>query len=174
LRKPPIDLLFLAGVPAAGKSYLGRQLQEAHGYLHIDAELPGELDAHGLHQIWDAGLACSNAQPFVEAVRALHRPVVLNWGFPPHCLPFVASLRSAGFAAWWIDADHAAARAAYREIGRPVELFDLQIGRIRAAWPAIQKVFSPNVIRVLDASGVRKPVDEVLRTIRGDVPRKMR
>lgn len=163
-----MNLLFLAGIPASGKSHFGQWLQATHDYLHIDAELPGQLDVHGLHQTWDAGIAQTNAQAFVEAVRALGRSVVLNWGFPPNCLPFIRSLGSTGFTLWWFDADLSAARSAYGEIGRPVEIFDRQIANIRVRWPAIHDVFAPNIINTLDSAGARRREDEVLRIIRGD------
>lgn len=167
-----MSLLFVAGIPASGKSHFGRWLQAIHGYLHIDAEIPGQLDAYALHEVWDAGLRQANAGAFVEAVQALGRPVVLNWGFPPRCLPFVTSLRSEGFAVWWFDADYSAARLAYSRLGRPVEAFDRQIAVIQAAWPAIEEVFAPNIIRALNARGARRREDAILQVIRGDTPRR--
>ena len=57
--------LFIAGVPATGKSLLGQWLAENHGYIHIDAERDGgaDLDRVGIHNKWDdlisTGRACS-------------------------------------------------------------------------------------------------------------------
>jgi len=96
----PPSLLYIAGIPDSGKSHFGKWLEATHGYLHIDAELPGQFDALGLHGTWDAALARTNARLFVDAVLALDRTIILNWGFPPAFLPFITSLRSAGFSQW--------------------------------------------------------------------------
>ena len=37
-----------------------------------------------------------------------------------------------------------------------VSIFDIQMQRIKAAWPKIHAVVGPNIIRTLEASGVRK------------------
>jgi hypothetical protein len=167
MRNPP-NLLFVAGIPASGKSHFGEWLQATQGYLHIDAEVAGgQLDALALHKIWDAALHSTNARPFVDAVRTLDRAIILNWGFPPSYLPFIASLRSAGFSPWWFDADVSAARTGYCQAGRSPVAFDGQLAEIRAAWPAIQQAFAPNIVRVLESDGARMPPVEIFRIVCG-------
>ena len=164
----PPSLLYIAGIPASGKSHFGKWLEANHGYLHIDAELPGRLDALGLHGVWDAALTRTDARLLVDAFRDKGRTIILNWGFPPAFLPFITSLRSAGFSLWWFDSDVSAARIAYCEVGRAPMSFEGQVAKITAAWPEIQHVFVPNIVRVLEADGSRIPPAEIFRIIRGN------
>ncbi len=62
--------LFVAGVPATGKSWLGRWLAEERGYVHIDAERDGgaDLDRAGVHREWDELISTCRATRFVEAI----------------------------------------------------------------------------------------------------------
>ena len=51
--------LFIAGVPATGKSWLGSWLAQEHGYLHIDAEEAGgeDFDSVNIRNEWDLSVA---------------------------------------------------------------------------------------------------------------------
>lgn len=77
-----VQLLFLAGIPATGKSYFGGWLEATHGFVHIDAEVPGQFARFGLHALWDQSLLSTDASAFAVAIQCRHSKVVLNWGFP--------------------------------------------------------------------------------------------
>src|SRR5437867_12670284 len=106
--------LFVAGVPATGKTWLGCWLAE-RGYIHIDAEKNqgADFDRVGLHGAWDQLIAARQALPFVKAANALGKPVVVNWGFRLCYLYVVTALQSEGVAAWWLHANREQARAAF-------------------------------------------------------------
>ncbi|SRR6266545_369041 len=90
--------LFLAGVPAVGKSWLGTWLAEQRGYVHIDAERNGgfDFDRAGVHDEWNELIETGRAKSFLTAVRRLAKPVVINWGFPTRYLYIVSALQCRG------------------------------------------------------------------------------
>src|SRR5688572_10293621 len=107
--------LFVAGIPATGKSRLGQWLAETRGYVHIDAErVDGiDFDRVGLHDQWDEVLATGGAGRFAEGLSGLGRPVIVDWGLPTRFLYVVVALQEAGIRTWWIDGDRDHARAAF-------------------------------------------------------------
>lgn len=141
-------VLLLSGIPASRKTTFGRWLEGNRGFLHLDVETVGVLERHELRQEWDA--LFTRAPDSLLA--SLSRPTVIDWGFPPHCLPFVRSLVGAGVQPWWFGGDGNAARQAFiaRGTGSLVD-FERQMTAIGANWPAIEAVFSPNILRVIEA-----------------------
>ncbi len=160
-------LLLVAGMPASGKSHFGRWLEAEHGFIHVDAELPGQLDrlGPGSHALWDASIQTKDAMQFAAAIRALGRPTVINWGFPVEYLPFIGLLKEAGFTVWWFDADVQAARVEYASAGRPEHNFDQQVADICTRRPLIEAVFAPNLLHVLGADGLRLAPTSILAAI---------
>src|ERR1051326_6760199 len=98
--------LFLGGVPATGKTWLGTWLS-GHGYIHIDAEVDGgiDFDRVGIHSEWNDVIGTGRAEAFLAVAEELNQPVVINWGFPVEYLYVVSALRAVGFEAWWIGGD---------------------------------------------------------------------
>src|SRR6202035_927008 len=136
--------IFLAGIPASGKSHFGAWLEATHGFVHIDAEIVGgKLDQLGLHGVWDSSLTAENCSAFVEAAQALGSAIVLNWGFPTRHLPFVRTLKGSGFAMWWFDGSVPKARAEYLRLGKAERDFDMQVAAIEIARREIDAVFAP-------------------------------
>src|ERR1700685_129293 len=83
---PNSRLLLLTGIPATGKSTYGRWLETVKGFAYVDIE-NGGLEPAGLLPHWNAMFAPSgSASSFVGALDRMRHPVVLDWGFPPHCL----------------------------------------------------------------------------------------
>jgi hypothetical protein len=75
------------------------------GFLYVDIE-NGGLEPAGLSSHWNAMFAPhGSANSFVAVLKQMPRPVVLDWGFPPRCLPIVESLKHAGVEVWWFDGD---------------------------------------------------------------------
>jgi hypothetical protein len=76
---------------------------------------------------------------------------VIDWGFPPRCLPFVRSLVQAGVQPWWFGGDENAAKQTFITRGTgSVADFDRQMKGIAVNWSAIEGVFSPNILRVVE------------------------
>jgi hypothetical protein len=156
--------IFIGGVPATGKTWLGSWLAATRGYLHVDAENDAghDFDQAGVHREWDELLSTGGAAPFVGAVRRLSRPVVLNWGLPTRYLFVVAALREEGFRPLWFDAQRAQARAAFlNRGGLSVESFDRQMDDIEREWALIHQVFCERVISGLKGSGAQRTPDEL-------------
>src|SRR6267142_5764594 len=107
--------LFVAGIPATGKSWLGQWLAENHGYIHIDAERDSgaDFDRVGIHKQWDDFILRGRADKFVSALRKLPKPVVVNWGFPTRYLYVVSALHAEGIPTWWLNARRSVARKAF-------------------------------------------------------------
>ncbi len=164
MKKP--QLLFVAGVPAAGKSYFGRWLESHQGFIHIDPEENHLLDSLGVDPTWGACVASLDCNAFANALRQLDRPVVFNWGFPVSMLPVVAALKSAGFACWWLDANITQARAEFKRMGKSMTSFEQQVAAIDAARDTILQVFQPNVITKIDKAGVRVSPEAIWAAVR--------
>jgi hypothetical protein len=77
-------------------------------------------------------------------------PTVIDWGFPPHCLPAVRSLVQLGVQPWWFGGDWDAAQRSYVEAKRPLANFVRQKGAIESNWKEIEAIFSPHILRVIE------------------------
>jgi hypothetical protein len=139
-------VLLLSGIPASRKTSFGRWLERERGFVHLDVETPGVLERHGLRPEWDALFT----QGPGSLIARLAGPTVIDWGFPPHCLPFVRSLVTAGVQPWWFGGDWDAAENSYAAAKRPLANFTRQKAAIQANWADIEAVFSPNVLRVIE------------------------
>lgn len=163
--------IFLGGIPATGKSWLGSWLAEQHGYLHVDAERNGgtDFDVGDLHQAWDELIATGRAERFVAAADQLHKPVVVNWGFPVCYLYVVSALKSAGVEAWWLHAERSAARAAFiARGGIDPCFFEKQMDDIERQWLLLLTVFGSKIVPGLRADGSQRTPDELWAAIGSD------
>ncbi len=160
--------LFVAGVPATGKSWLGQWLAENHGYVHIDAERDGgaDFDRARIHSDWDDLISTGRARRFVKAVRKLGRRVVVNWGFPTRYLYVVSALQAEGVSAWWLQASRKLARRAFVNRGGIDTLFfDQQMADIEREWFLIASVFGQNIVEGLHRDGSQRRPEEIWRDI---------
>lgn len=166
--------LLISGVPATGKTRLGEWLSAEEGYLHLDAELPDDAGFHalGVHGRWGEAFQSGRSEGFVSALDALTKPVVMTWGFPPHCLFMVKSLIVAGMKAWWLSGDTSHARAAYvrRYNGgdpRHPSNFDRQLAAVDQQWLLIASVFGEHVVPGLSQNGQQRHPREIWEEMRG-------
>ena len=152
-RPAPSPLLLISGVPATGKSTFARWLAENRGFLVADVERDG-LARLGLQSEWDQAVSHGRQAGLVAALHALHRPVALDWGYPPSRLPFVEALCSAGVDAWWFDGDRAAARRNFIDRGTvTVDALDQHMANIQAVWPRLATFYGRRIIHTVDAEG---------------------
>lgn len=160
--------LFVAGVPATGKSWLGQWLAEEHGYVHIDAERDGgaDFDRARVHYEWDELISTGRATKFVNAICRLPSSVVVNWGFPTRYLYVVSALQAEGIRAWWFHAPRNLARRAFVARGgiAPV-CFDSQMADIEREWLLIKSVFRPCIVEGLRSDGSQRTPEEIWREI---------
>ena len=117
--------LLVSGIPAAGKSWFGRYLARDHGFAHYDLEChPPGWPHPDLKVLWD-----QSRSSFVEELRRRHGSVVLDWGFPSHCVSWVRELQAASVQLVWFECDIDRARALFVERGgRTLSSFERQIG----------------------------------------------
>jgi|WetSurMetagenome_2_1015567.scaffolds.fasta_scaffold266380_1 adenylate kinase family enzyme len=102
-------VLFVCGVPAAGKSTFARHLVNAHQFMHYDLEVyPSGWPDPSLKPTWDASRSA-----FVASVVGRHGNVVLDWGFHPQVLDWVRQLASAGCLVLWFAGTRTHATVAY-------------------------------------------------------------
>jgi hypothetical protein len=126
--------VLLAGVPATGKSSFAGWISEKYDLDNIDIDR--EPHRYG-----------------PDAWRVMPR-VVIDWGFPVHCLPVVKQLVASGFDHWWFDGDRDAARQSFlSRSGHPANLaaLDTQMGNIERHWKEIAELFSGRVVNVINA-----------------------
>lgn len=149
-------LILLAGIPATGKSHFCRWLSAQHGYVHVDIEKADFRHSLGLCHVWDIMESSGDALPLITALRRLGPRVILDWGFPPHCLPIVTTLKNNGANLWWFDGDYDKARHEFIKRNTvALASFDHQINQIRQSWNKISAVFEGRCMNVLDANGQR-------------------
>ncbi len=159
--------LFLAGVPATGKTSLGKWLRK-HGYIHLDAERNDgtDFDHFAIHDAWNDLYDTGRADGFLAAIESLDKPVVIDWGFPPDALYIVNALRTVGVAVWWIDGDRQHAKAAFEyryqnHEGPSPEAFDPQMDRIEKHWLLIEYVFAGHIVSGLNPDGTQRRPSEM-------------
>ena len=156
--------LFVAGVPATGKSWLGKWLAEKHGFIHIDAEVAGgaDFDRMVVRNEWNELISTGRAPRFVKAIQKLGVPVILDWGFPTRYLYIVKALQEEGFHTWWFHASKDLARQAFAARGGiPLECFDRQMSDIEREWLLINSVFTPRIVEGLHPNGSQRTPEEI-------------
>jgi hypothetical protein len=164
-------ITLLAGVPAAGKSHFGEWIELYHAFLHLDVEKDGRLDSMGLGGAWATCFTTGDVRPFVLALRATGRSVIVNWGFPVPCLPIVAKLKRHGVVLWWFDADPQQAKAEFTKRGDvPLAAFERQMAAIADSRKDIEALFSPNIVTALAADGSRMTSDELFERMFSRAP----
>lgn len=141
-RVPVTRILLLAGLPGTGKSSFAHFLACEVGFAPYDLErYPQGWLRPELHGDWERDRAV-----FVCKLRRQHPAgVVLDWGFPPKCLPWIEELEFAGVQCVWLTGDRKRLRERFiMRGGIPVHCFDGQLAAIEVAglpgnraWPTI-------------------------------------
>ncbi len=131
----PAPIFLICGIPGTGKSIFAHWLEENKGFLCLAVEEEEPLHRAGLAKLWEEIFTRRSVQPFLDALRKLDRPVVIEWGFPPSCLDVVRALRDAGTMVWWFDGDRQAARRKFIERSTVwVGCLDIQMIEIESEW----------------------------------------
>lgn len=161
--------LFIAGVPATGKSWLGSWLAEQFGYLHIDAERENgaDFDRSGLRPEWNCLINTGRATALVTAAVRKNLKLALNWGFPTRFLYVASALQAEGVTCWWLHARRDIARRAFVQRGGiNSQLYDDQMDDIEREWLLISSVFNGRIITALCEDGTQRVPGELWSDIR--------
>ena len=127
---PKQVVILLSGIPATGKSEFARYLAREDGFAHYDLECyPRGWPYPELKRVWD-----TDRRAFISQLRKNHDRIVLDWGFPASCLPWVLELQDCGVKLVWFEGDIASAKDTFvRRGGIAVEGFENQMAGIRIA-----------------------------------------
>ena len=162
-------LVPLSGCPGAGKTAFGSWLAVQRGFVHVETD--AEWSKWGpLVCVQSLGAAVATR----NLARALGPNVVIEWGFKVALLGCVRQLRAAGFDAWWLDGEEAAARHGYisqRGYSPSVmAAYRVQAEEIRVAWPRLERFYGNHVIRTVTSGPTYKPFDEIASIMFPDLP----
>lgn len=148
--------IFLAGVPAAGKTYFGNWLAKNKGYLHLDFEKSESADAAEVRKEWDEFFATGKELPLIQALASKNVPIVFNWGFVPNAHSFIKHLLTYGMAPVWFAASKSHAEGEFvKRGGIPVEAFNTQMQKIAQYQQELGDLFQSCVIFTIDKEGNR-------------------
>jgi adenylate kinase family enzyme len=154
---PPHDLLLIAGIPGAGKTWYGDKFAEEFEFVHYDLEDRQTLDRFA-----------ANATQFIADAVGQDRSVVVTWGFVPDnhpCVSAVLQFRSAGFKLIWFDGARPAALREFQKRGTvSEELFYLQMFRIENS--RIIDQLRATIVNPFDSNGQFKSAADLLEEIR--------
>jgi hypothetical protein len=163
-------LILLSGRPGAGKTAFAHWLVAQHGFIHVETDL--EWRTWGpllcVQSLEDAVATCNRA-------RALGPNVVIEWGFKVALLGCVRQLRAAGFDAWWLGGEEAAAYQGYISrrgtSPRVLDAYRRQVNEIQAAWPELECFYGDHIIRTVTAGPTYLPFAEIASIMFRDVHR---
>jgi hypothetical protein len=99
---PPPQIILICGVPATGKSALGRSPAQERAFLHLDVELYLETEESSpekdyLFEAWKEMVSTACPEAGLERLRQLDRNVVYDfWPSSQRCAVGFAGRRSAG------------------------------------------------------------------------------
>ena len=168
LKSNDSPLIHLAGIPGCGKTEFSRWLEREKDFVHLDFDrlLEGEGSTDQLTRV--NVLRTQGPRAFVEELRRIGKPVIVDWGFPTSCLPLVRELNELGVMTWWFDGDRKAARELFLQRGDvPVAALDAQLTAIRRDWPTIKRIIGRRVVKNLDKSGQFLAPNLVFRRVVG-------
>lgn len=153
------QLIFLAGVPASGKTHFGDWMHTEHKAVHLNFD-----DSELRERLAGGGLAQGDFAPLAAKLRADASTTVVSWGYPANLLWIPPAFAKAGFELWWFEAPEGAARTAFQIRGTGALWdFNSQMGAIVRQRRATHEVFAPNIIETLAGDGVRLPPAAILQ-----------
>jgi len=153
--------VFIAGVPATGKTTIGNYLKDRFNFVHFDVEDEESYPANVLD--FFSGL---RTDTFLASIEEEDKNTVITWGFvcdDPQALKIINLLQKRGFKFVWFYAEKDLARKAFLERGTgSVANFDTQMNRIKNL--DLSAFDNPTTIVTLQKEG-RKNKDEIVAEI---------
>jgi hypothetical protein len=178
LSRPRAKILLLSGIPASLKSTYAGWLEREKGFLRLDFDelLWGKGPKRKLRSI----ATLQRSMPsFIEGTRRRASPTIIDWGLPSESLQTVGMFKEAGAELWWFDGNRQAARASFITRAREKEqltgdflnnrmrAFDQQIAFIEQAWPSIQALFQPHIIKTVKRGPTYMPPEDIFQRMFG-------
>lgn len=165
-------IIFLCGIPAAGKTNFSKFLEEKHNFYHIDMEHSPWKD-ESFHRVWDLiffyPTEDKRVEDFITILNEKYSNSVLDLGFQvaPSYFRIIKLLRKFGCKIVWLDCDVKVARQRYikRDPLMPVSDFDRQVKDIKDNWQIIVKEINPIIIDVLTEGTNNKSFEELYAEI---------
>ncbi len=163
-----MTLVLFSGRPCAGKTAFSSWLAAQRGFVQVETD--AEWSKWG-------PLVCVQSPEAAVATRNLARAlgpnVVIEWGFKVAHLGCVRQLRAAGFDAWWLDGEEAAARQSYisrqGDSAGVMAAYRVQVEEIREAWPRLERFYGHQIIRTVTSGPTYMPFDEIASIMFPDV-----
>jgi hypothetical protein len=158
--------VLVSGIPASGKSTYAHWLEETKGFMHLDFDvlLRGEGPEHKLALVRALQPTVESLASFVEGLRRVRSLIVIDWGFPPNCLPMVSAFQHHGVALWWFDGDREAARRSFIRRGDvAITAFNWQMRSIEQRWSKIKAVIGKHMIRTVKPDGSYMPQEKIFQ-----------
>lgn len=169
----PPNSLFLAGVPATGKSYFGNWLEKNHNYLHLDVEKYESARQHKLEReilhFW-----AGNYYDLLDKLSQANRPVAFNWGFPPEALKVAQRFIYIGLSPVWFSANSQIARRKYieRNNASNVHYYDLQVSKIKRKNKDLYSAFGGCIIKTIFDNGSRLDAEAIFKQIKQNLDKQ--
>lgn len=165
-------VIFICGIPASGKSSFGNFLKDKHGYYYIDMEHSPWPDEE-IHKTWDLIFRQLGNQDricdFLDNLKVKGNKTVLDLGFVPNDTYFriIGSLKKFGCKVIWFNCPYDIAKKRFlnRITSPPLELFELQMQRIKDNWDKIVSRINPENIEIIDENGRDKTKSKIYEEI---------
>ena len=155
------SIYLISGVPCCLKTKFGDWLRDNRGFLHIDMET--NFDTGPFHPMWAKSLP-NDIQSFADALKPIHPRIVLTWGYPIKCLPWIPQFQNAGVQSWWFDGDVDLARSNWigRQGREPQGSEQQQFNDIKANHAAILSQYGDRVVETLKTpANTYLPLEEI-------------
>jgi hypothetical protein len=143
-------VVLVCGMPATGKTTFASWLAGVYSVPHFDLEVfPGGWPLPAFKPIWDR-----SPHEFVRILRREHNGAVLDWGFPPRCLPTISLLAAEEVSILWLSAPVLFARRSFIRRGTGnISDFDTQIAAIQASHLPDALPLKSHVSEAIDSRG---------------------
>ena len=158
-RKQPKNVrhLLLTGIPATGKTCIGKYLHDTRRFKHVDFE------THALFGYMPDGFNIDRRR--MREVAQERRDFIITWGFLPDTqLRAVLELRELAFEWIWFDGDRTLALTKYLGLGRSRPHWDRQLDKIEQYIDPRIHELAPRIVDPFDAGDYR-PLEELAAEI---------
>lgn len=165
-------IIFICGVPASGKSSFGNLLKDKYEYFYIDMEHSPWPDEK-IHSAWDLIFANFGNEAIIKDFLILLKTkgdrIILDLGFVPNEIYFhiISTLKKFECRIIWFNCPFDIAKKRYldRKTSPPMELFELQMERIKENWSMIISKIEPEIVEVVDKNRRDKTKKQIYEEI---------